>query len=329
MSQHREIVPDVRPHRALMGGPISLAPEATDFFLSAAAGDGVEIIPLGPNTTGLIWLSEKRADELHEILRQYPGIQWLQLPWAGVDAFASVLTTLAQIPEATRPVVTSAKGAYSEPVAEHALALLLATLRELPRKAREARWQEHRTGLSLFGAHIVVLGAGGVARTFLELVAPFRPRVTVIRRGSGAVDGADQTLTPDRLLEALADADAVVVAAAATDSTRHIIGATELAALPDHAVLVNVARGSLVDADAVVAAIEANTLWGAGLDVMEPEPFPDDHPIWHCNGVVITSHSADTPEMTRPLLAARIRANSLAYAAGTPMIGVVDVEDGY
>ena len=329
MVQHREIVPEVRPHRVLTPGPLSLAPDPSEFFLSAAAGTGVDIVPLGPDTTGLVWLSEKGADELQAILESHPSIRWVQLPWAGVDAFASVLLSLAALPEDARPVVTSAKGAYSEPVAEHALALLLACLRELPRKAREARWQEHRSGLSLFGRHIVILGAGGVARALMELVAPFRPQITIVRRGTVRVPGAGETITPDALHTALPAADAVVIAAAATTDTRHIIGERELALMPDHAVLVNIARGSLVDIDAVVGALAAGTLWGAGLDVMDPEPFPDDHPIWEHNRAVITSHSADTPEMTRPLLAARIRANAEAYAAGEPLVGVVDVEAGY
>ncbi|MDC0991750.1 NAD(P)-dependent oxidoreductase [Pontimonas sp.] len=329
MGQHRERVPEVRSHRELAGGPISLAPEVTDFFLEAAAGEGVTIVPLGSATRGLVWLSEKRAEELQEILDTHPHISWLQLPWAGVDAFAPVLQRIAALPGEQRPVVTSAKGAYSEPVAEHALALVLASLRELPRKAREARWQSERSGLSLFGARVVVFGAGGVAQSFIELLPPYRAHITVIRRSSAPVPGAELTVTPDAAEDVLSSADVVVVAAAATDETRHIISARELALMPDHAVLVNVARGSLVDAEALVDAVDAGTLWGAGLDVMDPEPFPDDHRIWDRHRIVITSHSADTPEMTRPLLAARIASNTQAFAAGTPMVGVVDVEAGY
>ena len=111
MGQHRERVPEVRSHRALVGGPISLAPEATDFFLDAAASEGVTIVPLSSETRGLVWLSEKRADELQEILDTHPDISWLQLPWAGVDAFAPVLQRIGALPEEQRPVVTSAKGA--------------------------------------------------------------------------------------------------------------------------------------------------------------------------------------------------------------------------
>ena len=329
MNQHSPVVPDILPHRSLEGGNVSLAPFSEELFEHAVAEGGGSLCDLCPDTKGLIWLSPHGAGELGAIMTAHPQIEWLQLPWAGVDAFASVLSDLAAQPEDSRPVVTSAKGAYSEPVAEHALALTLATLRELPRKARAAHWQDQRSGLSLFGRHVVVIGAGGVARTFLGLLAPFRARVTVVRRGSDPVPGASSTVGPGDLLSVLASADVVVVAAAATDQTQHLIGARELAALPPHAVLINIARGSLVDADAVLAAVQAGELFGAGLDVMDPEPFPNDHGLWSQESVVITSHSADTPEMTRPLLAQRVRGNVEAYVARKPLTGVVNPEAGY
>lgn len=329
MNQHRDSPPPQVPHRSLEAGGISLAPTASELFATAVETAGGTLVELGPETRGLVWLSEKNAEELLEILETYPDICWVQLPWAGVDAFASVLATLAAKPEHARPVVTSAKGAYSEPVAEHALALLLGCMRELPRKAREAIWQPERTGLSLFERHIVLIGAGGVGQAFMDVVAPLRPRITVVRRNAEPVVGASATITPDQLLDVLPSADTVVVAAAATTKTRHLLGAKELAALPPHAVVVNIARGSLVDADAIVDAVREGRLFGAGLDVMDPEPFPNDHPIWQEPTVVITSHSADTPPMTEPLLAGRVESNTRAFIAGETLFGVVDVEAGY
>jgi phosphoglycerate dehydrogenase-like enzyme len=306
-----------------------MEPFTTDMFVDAVAEGGGVLQPLGQSTTGLLWVSPSGADELQSVLDAYPGIEWLQLPWAGVDAFSSVLANIALLPEEERPVVTSAKGAYSEPVAEHALALLLGTMRELPRKSRDALWQPERTGISLFGRHIVLLGAGGVARAFLDLVAPFRASVTVVRRSPGDIPGASRTVTADRLHSVLPEADAVVVAAAATDQTAHVMGAEEFRLLPDHAVVVNIARGSLVDADALLEAVSEGRLFGAGLDVMDPEPFPNEHPIWGEKRIVITSHSADTPPMTAPLLARRIRNNVASYASGDPLVGIVDVAAGY
>jgi hypothetical protein len=197
--QHEEWSGDSREHPPVAGGPVSMEPFQTEMFTEAVMAGGGSLQPLDDTTRGLLWVSPSGADQLQKILQDYPGIEWVQLPWAGVDAFAEVLANLAARGVGDRPVVTSAKGAYSEPVAEHALALVLGTMRELPRKAREAHWQEERTGISLFGRHIVLLGAGGVARAFLKVVAPFRPRVTVVRRSAGEVQGADRTILPEEL----------------------------------------------------------------------------------------------------------------------------------
>lgn len=329
MGQHQDMPPPQVAHRMISPGAISLAPESKVLFEDAVASSGGQLVAVGPDTKGLVWLSEKNADELMAILQQHPAIEWVQLPWAGVDAFATVLAYLATQPEEQRPVVTSAKGSYSEPVAEHALALMLACMRELPSKARAAFWQPERTGLSLFGRHIVVVGAGGVSRAFLELVRPFRPTITVVRRQNMPVSGADNTVTPDAFRGVLPSADAVVIAAAATHSTQHFMGEKELALMPAHSVLVNIARGSLVDLEAVVDAVAEGRLYGAGLDVMDPEPFPNDHRVWSQSRIVITSHSADTPAMTQPLLAERVEKNVTAFLTGTTLCGVVDVEAGY
>lgn len=329
LGQHRDQPPPQVAHRALSPGGISLAPVTLELFENAVMEGGGELVELGDQTRGLVWLSEKHAEELLTILHDNPQIDWVQLPWAGVDAFASVLRHLAGQPESARPVVTSAKGAYSEPVAEHALALLLGCMRELPSKARGAKWLSERTGLSAFSRHIVLIGAGGVGRSFLELVAPLRARVTVVRRQAGDVPGAGRTITPEHLHTVLPSADAVVVAAAATEGTKHVIGRAELALLPAHAVLVNIARGGLVDLEAVIDAVASGALYGAGLDVMDPEPFPNDHRVWGEPRIVVTSHSADTPEMTAPLLAGRVRSNVAAFVAGELLYGVVDPAAGY
>jgi phosphoglycerate dehydrogenase-like enzyme len=247
VGQHRDMPPPAREHRSLGTGPISLAPTSSAIFEEAATLAGAQLVEVGPDTRGLVWLSEKHAEDLSAVLSEFPGIEWVQLPWAGVDAFSSVLKHLASKPAGQRPVVTSAKGAYSEPVAEHAVALLLGCMRELPRKARDAYWQPERTGLSLFERHIVLVGAGGISRAFMDMVAPYRARVTVVRRQNIPVEGADRTITSDQLADVLPTADALVLAAAATTSTRHLIGAPEFALMPEHAVVVNIARGTLLD----------------------------------------------------------------------------------
>lgn len=307
-------------------GPIAVLPRPTELFVDAAVAGGAEVAELSSATRGLIWLSEQRADELAEVLETHPGIGWVQLPWAGVDGFASVLPRYA---DGSGPLFTSAKGAYSEPVAEHAVALLHAVMRELAPKARAARWAPVRSGLSLYGRHVVIVGAGGIAAEIIRLLAPWRVRITVVRRSPGDMPGADRTITVDRLHEVLPEADGLILAAAATSRTRHLIGARELALMPDHAALVNIARGALIDTDALTEALREKRILGAALDVTDPEPLGDDHPLWREPRCVITSHSADTPEMTAPLLAGRITENVRGFLGDGRFVGIVDPAAGY
>ena len=115
----------------------------------------------------------------------------------------------------------------------------------------------------------------------------------------------------------------------ATSASRHLIGARELALLPEGAALVNIARGALVDTAALGEALAQGRLVGAGLDVTEPEPLPADHPLWREPRCLITSHSADTPEMTAPLLAQRITENVRGFLGDGRFVGLVDPEAGY
>lgn len=317
-------------HREIEAGPIAVEPSQKDIFVEAVVGSGGTVAPLSDQTKGLMWLSEKHADQLQTILDTHRGIEWVQLPWAGVDAFSSVLDQMASRDEADRPVFTSAKGAYSEPVAEHAVTLLQACLREIPMKARAAKWQAARTGLSLFGRHVVIVGAGGIAQALIDLLQPYRCQITVVRREGGTpVAGAGATVGPDQLTRVLASADALVLAAAHTSGTEHLVGRAQFEAMPEHSVLVNIARGPLVDTDALVVALREGQIASAGLDVTDPEPLPDGHPLFDLPQCVITSHSADTPEMTAPLLAARISHNTQAFLQGLPLRGVVVPERGY
>ncbi len=120
-----------------------------------------------------------------------------------------------------------------------------------------------------------------------------------------------------------------MLAAAATDATRSLLDARRLALLPKGAIVVNIARGSLVDTVALAQALRSGHLAGAGIDVTDPEPLPDGHPLWGAPGVVVTMHSADTAEMTAPLLAKRLGANVRAFLGDGDFIGVVDPAAGY
>ncbi|WIB27698.1 D-isomer specific 2-hydroxyacid dehydrogenase family protein [Curtobacterium sp. MCSS17_015] len=307
-------------------GAITILPTPTDLHEDAVRQAGGTLADLGGDTRGIVWLDASDPDGLQRALTTAPDVSWVQLPFAGVDAFAHLIAE-----HGDRVLFTSAKGAYAEPVAEHALALTLATLRVLQKRARTTSWGREPEGVSLYGRSIVLIGAGGIALEYLRLVAPFDVRVTVVRRSAEAVPGAERTVTTDQLDEVLPGADVVVVAAAMTSGTSGLLGAHQFAIMPEHARLVNIARGGLVDTDALVDALRSGSIAAAGLDVTDPEPLPDGHPLWDEPGALITPHQADTPEMVAPLLAERVGANVAAFLRGdgTGFIGVVDPAAGY
>jgi phosphoglycerate dehydrogenase-like enzyme len=301
---------------------IAIAPEPADWAAAAIRDGGGEVVALDQRPDGLVWTGPGSAEGLPELLAAHPEIGWVQLPAAGVDraAAAGVIDRQRQW--------TSAKGAYAEPVAEHALALTLAGLRQLTVRARARSWGEP-AGASLFGQPVTIIGGGGIATVLLRLLAPFRAPVTVVRRQAEPVPGATRTIGTERLPEALAGARAVVLALALTPSTQGLIGAAELAGMEPYAWLVNVARGGLVDTAALVEALRSGQIGGAALDVTDPEPLPPGHPLWDLPNCLITPHTADTLEMTQPLLAQRIEENVRRLAAGQELVGLVDPALGY
>lgn len=327
--QHRAVLapdaPALPPGMRPESGPIAVLPEPRAVFTDAVESAGGHVSELSDATRGIIWLSYGQAEELGRTIEQNPQVQWVQLPWAGVDAFSDVLASHAR----PQLVWTSAKGAYAQPVAEHALALTLALLRVLPKRVRATSWNAVPEGRSLYRRNVVIIGAGGIAHELIRLLAPFEASITVVRRSGEPVLGVHRTVQTDALAEVLPQADVVIVAAALTGTTRHLLGETELALLPEEAVLVNIARGGLVDTDALVRALAAGAIAGAALDVTDPEPLPDGHPLWAEPRCLITPHMADTPDMTAPLLAERIRLNVAAFLGSGRFVGIVDPAAGY
>jgi phosphoglycerate dehydrogenase-like enzyme len=326
MSQHRAIlaapVAALPAERRPAAGPIAILPDRSDALEAAVLAGGGTVNELSDDTRGLIWRNFGDGRSLAAVLDSHPAIGWVQLPLAGVERFRQ---TMADHPHV---LWTSAKGAFAQPVAEHALALALALLRQLPRRILATSWGESG-GTSLYGLRVLIVGAGGIAHELISLLKPFGVTIDVVRRGPGDVPGADRTLTAEHFLDVLPEADVVVIAAAATAETLNLGGETELRIMKDTAVLVNIARGSLVDTDALAGALASRQIAGAGLDVTQPEPLPEGHPLWEEPLVIITPHTADTPEMVEPLLAERVRANVTAFMGDGRFEGIVDPVAGY
>ncbi|MEE8602850.1 D-isomer specific 2-hydroxyacid dehydrogenase family protein [Euzebya tangerina] len=308
---------------AAASGPlVAVQPDDVRSYLIDVVGDSGAVVVPPEDAEVLIWTDPTDPAPLAELLERCPQITTVQLLWAGVEAFAE-----AGLFDDGRTWACG-KGIYADPVAEHALALLLAGLRDLPARAAARSWGP-QWGTSLMGGNVTILGGGGIATSLIRMLMPFEAQITVVRRDPSPMDGVARVLAADHTTEALADADAVVLALALTPETSGVIDAQALAAMPDHAWLVNVARGAHVVTEDLVDALRADVIAGAALDVTDPEPLPDGHPLWAHPNCLITPHVANTEEMARPLVTARIRANLRRFAAGESLLGLVDPALGY
>ncbi len=301
---------------------IAVGPRASSYATDAVVAGGGTVVEVSDSPDALVWLDPVDVSGLADRLALAPHVRWVQLPFAGVERVAEygLLDTVR--------IWTCAKGSYAEPVAEHALALGLAGLRHLPTRIAARTWGVP-AGTSLFDQRVTILGGGGITGVLVELLAPFRVEVTVVRRRPEPMPGVARTVPATEFAEVLPGALLVILALALTPETTGIIGAPELALMDDSAWLVNVARGRHVDTGALVTALQQGSIAGAALDVTDPEPLADGHPLWDLDNCIITPHTADTIEMVLPLLAERIRTNVSRFASDEPLAGLVDTEAGY
>jgi phosphoglycerate dehydrogenase-like enzyme len=293
--------------------------EYADALIKAVESGGGTVVTDPKEAEAIVWLGSDKT-KLSDLL--HPGVRWVQLPSAGVESWVE-----EGLIDKER-IFTSAAGVYSETVAEHALALMLAGARRLPESARATSWGTG-FGRPFAGSTVVILGAGGIGRALLRLLEPFGNRVLAVTRSGREVSGATASYSAYRTGELWPEGDFFVVAAPATGDTERMIGARELDAMQSHAWVVNVARGSLIDTDALVEALAEGRIGGAALDVTDPEPLPDGHPLWTEPRALITPHTANPPEALAHALAGRIEENVARYGAGEELIAVVDVEAGY
>jgi phosphoglycerate dehydrogenase-like enzyme len=268
----------------------------------------------------LVWTVPREVDRLEATLDANAAIAWVQLPFAGIEPFVGLIND--------DRTWTCGKGIYAEPVAELALGLAIAGLRGFGDYARATTWMGE-AGRNLTGASVSVLGGGGITEALLRMLAPFDCHVTVVRNRIVEMEGADNVVAAERYVDALAGADVVVLALPLTPDTEGIISRTELEMMESNAWLINVARGKHVVTDDLLWALQNHVIGGAGLDVTDPEPLPDGHPLWTLPNCIITPHVGATLEMGDPLLAERITANVRLFAHDKPLTGAVHPDLGY
>lgn len=296
-------------------GPVEPAP-----VREAIEAAGGAVVP-AEKANVVVWSSGSRppaaiAEVLHE------GIEWVQLDVAGVETWIE-----AGLVDRERRW-TGAQGVYAESVAEHAVAFVLAGARGLPQAARRQAWGEVRVD-RLRGATVGIVGAGGIGRETIARLAPFRVRILAQTRSGRDVPGADRSLGPGDLDELLRESDYVVLAPPLTAETRGMIGERELDLIGPDGWLVNVGRGGLVDTDALVRALGEGRLRGACLDVTDPEPLPEGHPLWRLENALVTPHVANPWLAHYDVLADRVAENVRRFVAGEELVGEIDLDRSY
>jgi phosphoglycerate dehydrogenase-like enzyme len=264
--------------------------------------------------------------DLRAVAGRMPRLRWVQTLAAGPDAVLA-----AGFPDDV--VITAGAGLHSRTVTEHALALTLALVRRLPAAARaqaEHRWATEIGGVqplhpegavtTLLDAHVLIWGFGAIGQTLAPLLRQLGAQVRGVARHPGERSGFAVVAEED-LPRELGGTDVLVMILPSTPATTRALDADRLAALPAHAYVVNVGRGSTVDEPALVAALAEGRIAGAALDVTDVEPLPPDSPLWDAPNLVLTPHAAGGRPVGADDLVA---ANLAALLAGQDLRNVVE-----
>lgn len=278
-------------------------------------------------------------------LENAPNLKWVQLHTAGIDHVIDTPVWNSDV------VITTASGIHVTTIGEYVLAQMLALSRRLPRMIdhqRRAEWPSGRwdkfLGRELRGSTVGIIGYGSIGREVARLAASFGMRVLAVKRspetradsgytlpGTGDPDGAipETFYAPEQLHAVLSQSDYVVLAVPSTAETEKMIGEAELRAMPEHAYLVNIARGGVIDQESLIRALREGWIGGAGLDVFDPEPLPKDSPLWGFENVIISPHvSGFTPrydDHATDLFVENLR----RYLAGALLLNHVHRQRGY
>ncbi|MEG3149773.1 D-2-hydroxyacid dehydrogenase [Sphingomonas sp. ZT3P38] len=271
----------------------------------------------------IAWVDQQRPAWTGEAVARGERLKWVSTIYAGLDAFPLDLLRARGV------TLTNGAGINALAVAEYAvMGVLVAAKRfdEVVRIADRHEWPQAAPGQTeLFETSALVIGYGTIGALIGARLEAFGITVTGVTRS-----GRDGTLGPDQWRATLGEHDWVILAAPSTDATKAMIGADELAAMKSSAWLVNIARGDMVDQEALIEALTKRRIAGAFLDTVSPEPLPHEHPLWGAPNTIHSMHlSGRSQTRMFPRAAALFLENLAAFMAGETMRNVVDLEAGY
>lgn len=272
----------------------------------------------------IAWVDMQPTEHVADAIRAAgPELKWVSTIYAGLDAFPLDLLRARGV------TLTNGVGINAIAVAEYAvMGVLVAAKRydEVLRAQDRREWPKDAPGkIELADTRALIVGLGAIGRLIADRLGAFGVAVTGVTRS-----GRDGTLTPDAWRARLGEFDWVILAAPSTDDTKAMIGADELAAMKRAAWLINIARGDMIDDDALLAALNERRIAGAFLDPTNPEPLPSDHPLWSAPNCMITMHLSGRSQTKMFQRAAALFLDNLtAYRAGRALENVADLDAGY
>lgn len=263
-----------------------------------------------------------------EMLAHAPKVTWLQTNSAGVEGFLSPELTGSSV------VVTNVRGMHSSTTGDHTLALMLALSRGLPGSVlSQSRGEWIPTPIEditvMSGTRLLVLGTGAIGQAIATRAAAFGMSVRGVSRSGRTVPGFESVRPVSELADAVRGCDWFVIAAPVTSESRGIVSKAVLAAMKPSAILVNIARGAVVDEPALCEALARRSIRAAGLDVFEVEPLPASSQLWTLPNVLLTPHAGGAMNDYGGQAVEYLVANLRRYRSGEQLLSVVDKEAGY
>jgi phosphoglycerate dehydrogenase-like enzyme len=264
-----------------------------------------------------------------ELIQRAKKLRWIQTGSVGVEGMMFPELVNSDI------VLANARGTTAVNIAEHVMALILSftrTLHILGKRQTEKVWESRANlpVLEISGETLGILGLGSIGLQTAKRAHAFDMRLLAVDpTQTEKPDYVESLWKPDRLHEMLAQSDFVAVCCPLTRQTQGIMGAAEFKAMKQTAFVINIARGKIIDQAALVEALQAGEIAGAGLDALDPEPLPQDSPLWEMENVIITPHNAgQSPKAPRRVFELFCE-NLKRFVAGEPLINVVDKTRGY
>ncbi|MCC6443667.1 MAG: D-2-hydroxyacid dehydrogenase [Armatimonadetes bacterium] len=262
-----------------------------------------------------------------DILEAALHLRWVMVGSAGVE------WALSPQMKASRAALVNCAGVFDRPIADHVFAFILAFSRRFHTFFHQQTlqsWNREPSPEELTGRALGIVGLGSIGREVARLGRAFGMRVLATRRNlQAACEWVDALYGPADLCEVLAASDYIVIASALTEETRGMVGASEIARMKPGAVVINIARGAILDEAALLDALRSGRLGGAGLDVFTEEPLPRNSPFWQLPNVLITPHTAGHSQLVEERKIALLTENLRRDLAGEPLLNVVDKERGY